>query len=269
MKRQPLRRIRRVERQIRRPRLENAEQPDHHLQRALDAQRHHALRPDPRAAQVMRQPVGVRLQRRVAQLAVPEHRRDRIRRRAPPAPRTAPASSRPAPPAPSRSSPPAARARSAPDRISRPAERRIRRRNRRPPAAGSAAPPAQPCWRGQTGRWRIPACRRSPRPRRRRRARRQKRQRQVELRASRVDTASNDAATPSSSKLNRRVVLERQHHLEQRMPRQRPRRVEHLDQPLKRNILVAVGRKIAGAHPRHQFAQARTAPTCRCAAPAC
>ena len=47
--RQPLRRIRRVERQIGAARLEDAEQPDHHLQRALDAKPHHASRAPPRA----------------------------------------------------------------------------------------------------------------------------------------------------------------------------------------------------------------------------
>ena len=38
------------------------------------------------------------------------------------------------------------------------------------------------------------------------------------------------------------------------MPRQRPRRVEHLDQTLKRQILVAVGRKVAAPHPADQLA---------------
>ena len=37
----------------------------------------------------------------------------------------------------------------------------------------------------------------------------------------------------------RRRRLERQHHLEQRMPRQRPRRIEHLHQPLERQIRMA------------------------------
>ena len=51
--------------------------------------------------------------------------------------------------------------------------------------------------------------------------------------------------------------LERQHHLEQRVPRQRPRRVEHLDQPLERQLLMAVGRKVAAPHPADQLAEAR------------
>ena len=56
-----------------------------------------------------------------------------------------------------------------------------------------------------------------------------------------------------------RVVLERQHHLEQRMMRQRARRVDDLHQPLERQLLVAVGRQIAGTHPRQQVEEARIA----------
>ena len=48
--RQPLRRIRRVERQIRRARLEDAEQADHHLQRAIDAAAPPPSRRPPRCA---------------------------------------------------------------------------------------------------------------------------------------------------------------------------------------------------------------------------
>ena len=40
------------------------------------------------------------------------------------------------------------------------------------------------------------------------------------------------------------------------MPRQRPRRVQHLDQPLERQLLVAVGRKVAAPHPPDQLAEA-------------
>ena len=67
----------RIERQVGAAGLEDAEQPDHHLRRALHAQRHHGLGPDAEAAQVMRQPVGVGVQRGVAQRAVLEQdRRD-------------------------------------------------------------------------------------------------------------------------------------------------------------------------------------------------
>ncbi len=47
----------------------------------------------------------------------------------------------------------------------------------------------------------------------------------------------------------RRLRLERQHHLEQRVPRQRARRVEHLDQPLERQVLVRVGGKVLASGP--------------------
>ena len=49
-----------IERQIGAAGLEDAEQPDHHLERALDAQPHHGLGADPEAAQMMRQLVGAR-----------------------------------------------------------------------------------------------------------------------------------------------------------------------------------------------------------------
>ena len=55
------------------------------------------------------------------------------------------------------------------------------------------------------------------------------------------------------------VVLERQHDLEQRMARQRARRVEHLDQALERQVLMGVGGEIGGPHPGDQVAQARVA----------
>ena len=78
--RQPLGRIIRVERQIRAPGLEDAEQPHQHRQRALDAQPHHHLGPDPEPAQVMRQPARARIELAVAQPLVLEHHRVRLRR---------------------------------------------------------------------------------------------------------------------------------------------------------------------------------------------
>src|SRR5262249_40398607 len=67
--------------------------------------------------------------------------------------------------------------------------------------------------------------------------------RQVELRA-RPSHRLNARAQPFKLKLRRRVVLQRQHHLEQRMVRHRARGVERLNQPLKRKLLVAIRRKI-------------------------
>ena len=43
------------------------------------------------------------------------------------------------------------------------------------------------------------------------------------------------------------------------MPRQRALGVEHLHQPLERQVLMPIGRKVVGAYPPDQFAQARIA----------
>ena len=67
-------------------------------------------------------------------------------------------------------------------------------------------------------------------------------------------TASPGSSSVAGAGLAR---LERQHHLEQRVPRQRPRRIEHLDQPLERQLLMAIGRKVAAPHPADQLAEAR------------
>ena len=57
-----LRRIAGIERQIGAAGLEDAEQGDHHLERALDAQPDHHLGADPEALQMMRQLVGARIE---------------------------------------------------------------------------------------------------------------------------------------------------------------------------------------------------------------
>ena len=118
--RQPLHRIRRVERQIRRARLQDAEQADHHLQRAIDQQTHNRLRTHPLRAQVVRQTVGVRIQRRVAQLTILVHRRDRIRSGRRLRREQLRQARREPPPATSRSTPPRSDRRSSAARISRP-----------------------------------------------------------------------------------------------------------------------------------------------------
>ena len=82
--------------------------------------------------------------------------------------------------------------------------------------------------------------------------------RQVELRARGRHTLEA-AAQSIELELHLGGVLQRQHHLEQRMPRQRPRRVDDLHQPLERQILVAVGREVARTNPRHQLPEARIA----------
>jgi hypothetical protein len=82
--------------------------------------------------------------------------------------------------------------------------------------------------------------------------------RQVELR-TRAQNLFNARAQTRQLKPNRRVVLQRKHHLEQRMVRQRARRIEHFNKTLKRHFLVAVGRKIARTHSTNQLTQARIA----------
>ena len=52
----------RVERHVRAAGLEDAEEPHHEVERALDAEPHPALRPDAEPPQVVRQPVGARVQ---------------------------------------------------------------------------------------------------------------------------------------------------------------------------------------------------------------
>ena len=75
---QPLGRIGGVERQIGAAGLEDAEKPDDHLERALDAQPHHRLRADAEIAQVMRQLVGARIELTIAEALVLEHHRDGV-----------------------------------------------------------------------------------------------------------------------------------------------------------------------------------------------
>ena len=61
---EPLARVAGVERQIGAAGFEDAEQSDQHLRRALDAERYHHLRLDTKAAQMMRQPVRLSIERR-------------------------------------------------------------------------------------------------------------------------------------------------------------------------------------------------------------
>ena len=77
---EPLARIVGVERQIGAARLEDAEKPNQQLQRALQAQSHHALRPNPECAQMARQLARARIELAITQPLILEHRRDRIRR---------------------------------------------------------------------------------------------------------------------------------------------------------------------------------------------
>ena len=58
-----------IERQIGAAGLEDAEQPHHHLERALDAQTHDGLGADAEPAQMMRQLVGARIELRIGEAA--------------------------------------------------------------------------------------------------------------------------------------------------------------------------------------------------------
>ena len=61
---QPLLRVVRIERQISAAGLEDAKQPDDHVERALKAQPHHRLRANAQRAQMMRQLVGAPIELR-------------------------------------------------------------------------------------------------------------------------------------------------------------------------------------------------------------
>ena len=77
---QPLARVAGIERQIAAAGLEDGDERNHQLQRALQAHAHHALRTNPPRAQVMRQLVGARIQLPIAELLTRKHNRNRVRR---------------------------------------------------------------------------------------------------------------------------------------------------------------------------------------------
>ena len=68
---EPLGRVVGIEWQVGAARLEDAEEPDDHLHGAFEAQPHHHLGTDAEAAQVMRQPVGARVELRVGEACSP------------------------------------------------------------------------------------------------------------------------------------------------------------------------------------------------------
>src|SRR3954467_11196322 len=252
--RQPLGRIIRVERQIRASGLEDADKPHQHRQRALDAQSDHHLGPDPEPAQMMRQLARARIELAVAQPLVLEHHRVRLRRArnlrreqlGQRRTRNRPRGRVPLPQ----------------DGVTlvrtqnvEPADRTLRIGNR------SLQQPNQPArnrLNARTIEQVAGVFQRSFDPRRTavRTSPLRKAQRQVELRARRRNRLKTRA---QSGKLQPklRVVLQYQHHLEQRMTRQRARRVEHLNQTLERKLLVAVSRKVARTHPANKLTEAR------------
>ena len=254
--RDPLLGIVGIERQIGAARLEDGEQGDHHVERAFEAQSHHYLGPDPEAAQVMRQPVGALLQLRIGEARVAAHQGGRRRRprhlraeqlrnggrrhrtrRVVPRPQQRVALGR--------------------RQDVEPADRPLRVANHR------LQQPDQPCGERLD---RLPVEQVGgvldlPGDRHRRPiagAPFDQIERQIELGALRVDRMIAGFQT-RQRKPGIRRVLQHQHYLEQRMARKRAHRIEHLHQALERQILVAVGSQVGGAHPRNQLAEARIA----------
>ena len=160
---EPLGRVVRVERQIGAAGLEDAEQPDQHRQRALDAQPHHHLGPDAERAQVMRQLVRARVELAVAQPLAPRTPPRPPQACARPAPRTAPASVAAGDRARGVVPLPQDRAALRRRRGCRGGRSRARDRRPQPPAAARSRPRQRlDACRDRTGRWRIPAPPRSP-----------------------------------------------------------------------------------------------------------
>ena len=252
----PLRRVGRVERQIGAPRLENPDKPDHHSGRALDAQPHHHLGPNPEPAQMMRQPVGAPVELAIRQALLFEHHRHRVRRARCLRRQQRRHARRPdrmpgvVPPLEDRLPLPGRQNVQAPERTLRLRNRR-RQKTKEPAPQRLNARPIKQVGRvfdhpGDPGR-------RAVRP-----ALLAQAHRQVELGAG-GGNRFKPPPQPRQIEPHRRLRLERQHHLEQRMPRQRPRRVDNLNQPLKRKLLVAVGRQIGRPHPPNQLPHARIA----------
>ena len=87
---EPLLRIVRIERQVGGTGLEDGEERDHHVERALDAERHDGLGSGAERAQVMRELVGADVELAVAQRGVVEDEGSGIAACAWPARRTVP-----------------------------------------------------------------------------------------------------------------------------------------------------------------------------------
>ena len=230
--------------------------PIDHLERALDAQPHHHLGADAEIAQVMRQLIGARIELTVAEAVLLEHHRDGVG-----APgdlgleqlRQGRGGNRMGGVVPLPQDGVALLSREnveAADRPLRLRHRRLQQPNQPTCQRRNARPVEQV---GGVFEYSV-----DPRRLAVRAALLCEAERQVELGAGSVNRF-NDSHQPRQLQACRRVVLQRQHHLEQRMPRQRAGRVEHLHQPLERQVLMAVGSKTARAHPRDQLAEARIA----------
>src|SRR5262245_5269472 len=251
---QTLARIAGVERKIRTPRLEDADEPNQHLQRALHAQPNHHLGPNPQTTQVMRHTVRTRIKLAIGEGAPLEHRSGRVRR-----------------------------LRNLRRKQLRQTRRRHRSRRRVPlPQDGVPLPSTQHIQladrtiriskrplqnTNQPIRYPLNTrtlkqvagifqCPHNPRRSSLGRATLRNAHRQVELRSP-ARYLLRTRLQPTQLKTSRRVVLQRQHHLEQRMTRQRPHRIDNLNQPLKRKLLVCVRRKVVRTNTTKQRPEAR------------
>src|SRR5262245_14613507 len=255
----PRRRIVRVERQIGPARLQDPEQTDDHGGRALKAQPHDDLGPDPERPQVMREPVRPLVKLAVAEVLVLEYDGDCVRRflylrrkqlgqrcgrnrlrRVVPLPQDR---------APFRS----AQNVQPPNRMVGVFQRRLQQPDKPRRQRLRTTPLKQVAGIFQTpnNAGRLP-----PLPPLR------KAQRQVKLGARRRYLLKA-RTQPRKAKIRLPLVLQNQHHLKQRMARQRARRIENLHKTLKRQVLMTIGRKVRRAHPMHQFPETRVAPAVR------
>ena len=252
----PLARIIRIKRQIGAARLEYPQQPNHQIERALQAQPDNHFRPNSQSAQMMRQLVRTNLQLAVAQLGIAKHNRRRSR------PRTRlfgkqisqirsrhsllsriPLLDNPPP------------LRGAQDLKTADRTLRIANRSRQQPHKTRRQRPNRRLLKQVAGIFNAANKTRSlpsPTPPL------GKAQRKVKLRAHTTHRLDLRAHT---RQLQRRLllVLQNQHHLKQRMACQRARRIDNLHQPLKRKVLMRVCRQVAAPNPLHKLAKARIA----------
>ncbi|GGP74372.1 hypothetical protein GCM10010185_54910 [Saccharothrix coeruleofusca] len=85
------------------------------------------------------------------------------------------------------------------------------------------------------------------------------REEQVELRRRRAHRLRYDLRAEQPAEFARGQpearVVEREHHLEQRVPAERALRVQHLDEPFERHVLVRVRLQVGVAHPAQQLGE--------------
>ena len=162
---EPLGRVAGIERQIGAARLEDAEEPDEHRGRALDAQPHHDLGTDAEPAQVMRQLIGAPVELAIGEAHILVHHRDGVRR-----PGRLRGEQLRQGGGHSRTGGVVPRVQDGDALLGgedvEASDRTLGSPQPQPPAGGRTVPSAPRRWRDRTGRWRIPPPRRSPQGRR-------------------------------------------------------------------------------------------------------